>query len=153
FGIFAKDWSREAVVHVAQRDDTLSRASLNITTPHTAHAHTGDAQGIARRLVAGAAQDVAWDHQRRHARCRSRSPGESASGGLFDVSRIHNVLLRSTQLPPVIAAMGGNRYSEMPQVHGHPAASTDSPQLPGYSCWSAWDRPPRHSRERSRRYM
>jgi hypothetical protein len=51
------------VIDIAQGDDALARAALNIAPPHAADADLGNAKRVARSLVAGAAEDVAGDDE------------------------------------------------------------------------------------------
>ena len=56
------------MVEIAKRDDLFVLAAGQIILAHAADAHAGDPEFVAGRLVAGASQHMARDHQRRHAR-------------------------------------------------------------------------------------
>jgi hypothetical protein len=77
FGVLAEDGSGEAVIDVAQGDNTLARAALDIASPHAADPDCRNAKRIARSLVGGAAEDVTRDNEgaKAYSEVAPRGPG------------------------------------------------------------------------------
>ena len=66
----------ELVVEVAQRHDLFALAAVQVVPAHAADAHAGNCELVAGRPIAGAAQDVPGDDERRQAGGDRRAPGQ-----------------------------------------------------------------------------
>ena len=71
-----EDWRGELVVEVAQSHDLFVLAAIQVILAHSADAHGGDGQFVARRLIIRAAQDMTGNNQGRQAGGNRRTPGK-----------------------------------------------------------------------------